>query len=188
VCGRCCKAARQCIWTAGTETGLSFKSENAFARGRPRRPRRLRNEDPHDRRIRVAASPSPLLFTPRIPVKQLAFGYWVENFTFQLGELPDIGHEYGNHTLSYWDNTEPDSSLSLAVSAISHAVFGRAKRLSPALEDAEKHYAKSVVKTRSQIKEVSNETIDQLLITIMLMANYEVSSHAIRADSRVTEK
>lgn len=109
-----------------------------------------------------------------IPVELHAFHYWVENFTAWPNDLLDIGHEYGSYALCHWNRARPDSSLHLAVSAFSLAVFGLARRVNKALEEADEFYARSVMKTRKEIKELSKETIDQLLVATMLMASYDV--------------
>jgi hypothetical protein len=108
------------------------------------------------------------------PLETQAFHYWLENFTFRLDDLPDIGHEYSNYVSLYWNRARSDSSLHLALSALSHAVFGKAKHVSKAVEDAERFHAQTIMSAKKDMDEVSNETIDQLLVAIMLMGIYEV--------------
>jgi hypothetical protein len=116
-------------------------------------------------------SPPDALSTP-IEIK--AFHYWMENFTFRLDDLPDIGHEYGSYVLLYWNRARSYSSLHLALSALSHAVFGRAKQVSKAVESAQRIHAQTIVSTKKDMDEVSDESIDQLLVAVMLMGTYEV--------------
>ena len=97
---------------------------------------------------------------------------------FRLEDLPDIGHEYGNYVLFNWVRARPGSSLHVALSALSHAVFGRARHENKALENAGKAQALSIVKTSKEmmeVKQVSSQSIDQLLVATMLMGTYEVS-------------
>ena len=108
------------------------------------------------------------------PIEIQAFHYWRENFIFGLDELPDFGHEYGSYVLFYWNRARSDSSLHLALSALSHAVFGRARQVSQALEQAKRIHAQAIVSTKKDMNEVSEETIDQLLVAIMLMGSYAV--------------
>ena len=61
----------------------------------------------------------------------------MENFMFRLEDLPEIGHEYSNYVIFGWARARPGSSLHAAFSALSHAVFGRARHTNKALEDAE---------------------------------------------------
>lgn len=124
----------------------------------------------------MARSPLHIPKALSIPVEVHAFHYWMENFIFRLDDLPDIGHEYSTYVLSYWARARPGSSLHLALSALSHAVFGRARQVSKAIEDADKIHAQGIVRTHKELKELSDESIDQLLITIMLMSSYEVCS------------
>lgn len=71
--------------------------------------------------------------------------------------------------------SQTDSSLSLALSACSHAVFGRVRHVEKAFEEGETFYAQSIIKTQEQIsKNLSSENLDRLLVTIMLMAIFEV--------------
>ena len=93
---------------------------------------------------------------------------------FRLDDLPDIGHEYGSYVIFNWIRARPGSSLHLALSAVSHAVFGRARQVDEAIEKADSAHAQSIVKTHREMKVLSNESIDQLLVTTMLMSTYEV--------------
>lgn len=96
---------------------------------------------------------------------------------FRLEDLPDIGHEYSNYVLFNWVRAQPGSSLHVALSALSHAVFGRARHVNKAIEDADRAHAQSIIKTSKgmrEMKEMSSESIDQLLVAIMLMGTYEV--------------
>ena len=93
---------------------------------------------------------------------------------FRLDDLPDIGHEYNSFVISHWARARPGSGLHLALSALSHAVFGKARNVNKALEDADKFHAQSIMKTHKEMNELSAENIDQLLVTIMLMSSFEV--------------
>jgi hypothetical protein len=109
-----------------------------------------------------------------LPVELHALSFWVENFQFRLDDLPGMGHEYGSYVLLHWARARPDSSLHLALLALSHAVFGRIRQVDEATIGAYKFYARSIVKLSKETKELSSENMDQLLLTTMLMANYEV--------------
>ena len=88
--------------------------------------------------------------------------------------MHDFGEEFGTYALRHWVHAPSNSSLHLAVSAFSLAVFGQARHVDQALVDADKFYARSVVKTRREVEQLSNETVDQLLATTALMASYDV--------------
>jgi hypothetical protein len=127
-----------------------------------------------------APRPMPAITTS---YETLAFHYWVENYVFRVDELPEFGHEYLQYVLYYWNRTRPGSSLHLALSAVSLAVFGKARGVGQAVEDAERIHEQTIVSTKKVMSEVSDETIDQLLLAIMLMGFYEVFRD--RSDSRL---
>ena len=89
-------------------------------------------------------------------------------------EMPDIAHEYSSFVLDHWVAAQPDSSLRLALSAFSHAAFGRAMKAQKAVEVADKLYAQSIIRTQEEMKTLSDEAIDRLLLTIMFMSQHEV--------------
>jgi hypothetical protein len=153
---------------------LPFKSENHFAQGHPRRPRKhptnegLRGVIARTMRCPPVSPPLP------IPIEDQAFHYFVANFTTWPNDMPDIGHDYLTYALYHWNSAGPGSSLHLAVSAFSHAVFWRGRRISQALENADRFYVRSIMKTQKEIKELSTESIDHLVVATLLMTNYEV--------------
>ncbi|KAI9687576.1 MAG: hypothetical protein M1822_002186 [Bathelium mastoideum] len=167
-CQRCRKAGRICVWDPEGELTLHYKSENVFAQGQSRRLKRGADNALYS--IAVKRSLPPSL---SIPVELHAFHYWAENFTYGPDDLPDIEQEYNSYALSAWNRAKPGSTLHLAVSAYSLAVFGRTRRMYKILEVADKYYTSSVVKMREEIQELSNERIDQLLISTILMTSYE---------------
>jgi hypothetical protein len=125
--------------------------------------------------------PSPVSVALSTPVEIHAFHYWVENFTAWPKDLLDIGHKYTTYTLEYstyalcrWNLIRSDSSIYLAASAFSLAAFGAARHANEAFEKANRFFARSIIKTRKEINELSNETIDQLIVATMLMASYDV--------------
>jgi hypothetical protein len=162
------------MWESNEETSFLFRSENAFARGMPRRSRSNLVDATRGTVTVLTPISSRITRFPSIPIEQHAFGYFVENFTFWPNYMPDIGHDYLTYALPYWHRAGPDSSLRLALSAFSLAVFGRARRLDKALRDADRFYVRSIIKTQAEIKELSSESIDHLLVSTMLMTNYEV--------------
>ncbi|KAF2836631.1 hypothetical protein M501DRAFT_1018970 [Patellaria atrata CBS 101060] len=171
-CGRCCKAGRVCVWNPNDAEGVHFKNENAFAQGQRRRPRLGRETIPKVVAFTnpsVSTIPSPL----SLPLETHALHYWARNFAFRLEELPDIGHEYSSYVLLVLARARPDSSIHHALSAFSHAVFGRARQFANAMQIADTAYARGIVKTYREMNTMDNEGIDQLLITIMLMNSYE---------------
>lgn len=183
ICGRCSTANRSCSWESDGDTGLPFRNENAFAQGKARRPR----EKPGDRRQRNAlALANPLSASLSVSIELQAFNYFQKNFSAWPVEMPDIGCDYLTYALGNWNRAGPGSSLQLAVSAFSHAVFFRQMRVSKAAEDADRFYARSIIQTQKEIKELSNERIDHLVVATLLMTNYEVNRSYFRRLSCMT--
>ena len=174
ICGRCRKASRSCTWESNEEILLPFRSENAFAQGKPRRPRKHPGDENGKDSMTMITPPSQVSASLSFPVELQAFNYWIENFTAWPNDLVDFGHEYCTHALRHWNHTQPDSGLHLAVSSFSLAVFGQAKRCDKALQAADKFYARWIIRARGEIEELSEEKIDELLIATMLMAGYDV--------------
>lgn len=171
-CNRCEKANRMCVWDSDEATSIPFRSENTFAQGKPRRPRKAPLVP---RRALVRDSGIATLSMPlSVPIEVYAFNYWKETFTAWPEDLFDVSLEYGAHALCDWNHAQPDSSLHLAVSAFSLAIFGRVKFLNNAVRDAHRYYSRSCVSIRKEIQELSNENIDQVLTATMLLATYDV--------------
>ncbi|KAF2476004.1 uncharacterized protein BDR25DRAFT_212412 [Lindgomyces ingoldianus] len=172
LCGRCRKGGLLCTWAATEEEGLPFRSENAFAQGRPRRPRKV-HSCLQDSTAVTARSHPTILPALSFPLELHSVNYWVKNWAFGTNDLPGIGHEYTSYVISHKDRARQDSSLHLAFLAFALAVFGRARKVRKALEDANRFYSQTIAKVKTEIKDVATEDIDQLLITIMLMGTYE---------------
>lgn len=85
-----------------------------------------------------------------------------------------MGHEFGTYVLFIWLRSRPESSLHLALNALSHATFGRAKKLNSATKEAHELYAHGIVTMRQEMRRCASEDIDRLLISIMLMGLFEV--------------
>ncbi|KAE9375375.1 hypothetical protein N431DRAFT_333214 [Stipitochalara longipes BDJ] len=170
ICNRCHTASRSCSWESNEDTSLPFKSENAFAQGKPRRPRGQLVNRPQ----RVAlVHANQLSSSLSIPIETLAFNYFEKNFTVWPNDMPDIGRDYMTYSLCHWSRAGPGSSLQLAVSAFSHAVFWRRMGAPKALETADRFYARCIVQTQKEMRELSNEKIDHLVVATLLMTNYE---------------
>lgn len=99
--------------------------------------------------------------------------YWAMNWV--INGFDDICHEYGSYAISFWNRSQPDSCLSLALLAFAHAVFGRARQVHQVIEHARKLFTRTIVKVDAEIRHVADETIDELIIAIMLMGSFEVS-------------
>ncbi|KAI1204418.1 uncharacterized protein F4807DRAFT_465652 [Annulohypoxylon truncatum] len=176
-CGRCNKASRTCVWDENEEAGLVFKSENAFAQGKPRRPWKARERDGKEVAEASGSSPdisvSPTPPPAPAPEEDEPFRFWLENYMFRDDEIPEFVCEYNHYIIAYRDKTQPGSSLHLAVSALSHAVFGRAMQVEKAIENADLLFSRSIARMQSVFRELTQENIHEILVTAMLMAFYE---------------
>ncbi|KAH8695286.1 hypothetical protein BGW36DRAFT_453183 [Talaromyces proteolyticus] len=170
-CGQCHKASRVCIWGPYSEPGLHFRSENAFAQGKPRRPRKLRNGTDNNSRNLIRCS--VLSRTLSLPVEHYALHYWIKTFTKWPDDLLDISLEYGAYAIYNWDSLRPDSSLHSAVMSFSLAMFGQVQRSSEIVESSRKYYSQSCTHIRRDIQDLSDKTIDQLLMATMLLDTYD---------------
>lgn len=98
----------------------------------------------------------------------------MKHFTAWPRELQEVEQEYGALALKYWTSSQPVSTLRLAVSAFSLALFGKAMRTEDALFEARSFYFKAVKRMRIDLADLSSTTIDQLLVASLLMATYDV--------------
>jgi hypothetical protein len=175
ICGRCSIANRPCDWDTDEDDSLPFKTENDFAQGRPRRPRNRTAGQQEAVEASASRALSPNMNMLNIPIEDQAMNYWQRYFTsWPNDDQLDIGHEYSTYTFSDWDRAQPDSSVRLAWSALTLALFGRARLSNAALRRAETLYAQSIVSMRTELKSVTPETYSQLLVATRLMDSCEV--------------
>ncbi|KAK9413426.1 hypothetical protein SUNI508_02625 [Seiridium unicorne] len=126
------------MWSTPTETsGLRFKDENAYAQGAARRPRIAPSVK--DQHRSDAVVPAPLCE----PTESRALNFWVQNWTDKPSEIPDIGREYLAYIPGYCKSSRADSTLRLALSALSLTVFGRVHGAGTAIVQANKYYART---------------------------------------------
>ncbi|OTB14946.1 hypothetical protein K445DRAFT_22966 [Daldinia sp. EC12] len=170
VCGRCQKATRTCAWDQNEEAGLLFKDENDFARGKPRRPWKSKAQAPPEPDVGVDPVVSPVL---SISKNDETLNFWLENYINRDAEIPEFAREYSYFLVDFLPKVQHDSSLYLAMSAFSHAVFGRVMQSDKSIEEAERTFARGVERVQSEIRQASQNNIDELLLATMLMADYE---------------
>lgn len=120
---------------------------------------------------------TPISLSPeRSEREDEASHFWLENYVFRDDELPEFAREYSHFLTTHRDQSQPGSSLRLAMSAFSHVIYGRAMQVDKAIEDANSLFAQSVAKMRMELDELSQDNIDELILTTMLMASYEVGT------------
>ncbi|KAH8889127.1 hypothetical protein GQ53DRAFT_825885 [Thozetella sp. PMI_491] len=168
-CTTCRKACRTCTWEPDAGTGVLFRNEEAFARGLPRRPRAAYAQKP--------AQEAELVHFLRpaiaVPMRVQAFNYFAEHFLDWPFDMPDIGRDYMAHVLDHWHRADENSCLRLALSALSLAFFGRGRGAPAALEDADKCYSAGIGKAQNELRGLSADTLDNLIVATLLMTTYE---------------
>lgn len=169
-CPRCMKASRVCKWDPNDQAGLHFKNENAFAQGERRRPKK----STFSQSSAFDSMNSPLRQSLSTPIDGQALTYFAGYFVFRPDSLPDMGYEWQTYVLPSWTQAQPGSSLHLALYALAHATFGRARCIDTAIDDAERLYANSIIQTQKDMLVPSAGNIEHLVLTVMLMGFYEV--------------
>ena len=141
-CARCLKANRSCSWESKHDTQVVFRSENAFAQGQRRRPKKqfIGGELPSLVAEVAGAQTSTISRPLSISLETCALHYWERNFTAAPDDVPDVAQEYLNFVLGDSGRCSPDSSLQQALSACTLATFGKMRHVNTALEVAERHY------------------------------------------------
>lgn len=87
--------------------------------------------------------------------------------------LPATVPDYYKHVFKE-KHLKPDSTLYLAVSAMSIAAFGRCKAIPGALSLAWKKYAKAIARTKVGVSDQGKATEDSFLLTILSLSHFEV--------------
>jgi hypothetical protein len=82
--------------------------------------------------------------------------------------------DFLHHFQHEWNPPGSDSSLYLAVKAVSLAEYGRTQRDAAAFSESRMVYSQALIATRSAIDRQNPDVNDQLLLSVMVMACYEV--------------
>ncbi|OJD15512.1 hypothetical protein AJ78_04243 [Emergomyces pasteurianus Ep9510] len=212
ICNRCRKADLTCDNVE--EGNFIFLNENEFVVGRRKRPRGPNvsarmvspagngapNSSPSemtDRGITAQALQSrqhmprsSVSQTLGTPIDEQALNYYYRSYLEMEHLLPDIADSHLKYVTVSRCFAEPQSILSLAIFAVSHATFGRALKSHASLNLGGKQYSKALVKTNLALQNASHATDDDVLLAIMLLSFYEnsvmgkgtstASSHAIQ--------
>ncbi|KAJ5309209.1 hypothetical protein N7508_004588 [Penicillium antarcticum] len=128
----------------------------------------------------LASRPGSIQPALSLPLEMHALYHCADIFFLEKNMLVEPGQEFVSHVLPYWEYAEPDSSLRLAMTAYSNAVFGRSKGVRSALCLAEKAYMKTVEQTLEEMKTLSANKIYQVVLAMMLMGSYENVMFSLR--------
>ncbi|KUJ08919.1 uncharacterized protein LY89DRAFT_658682 [Mollisia scopiformis] len=182
ICNRCQRAKIVCH-TVKDEGSFVFLDENVYAAGRKKRPRGP-NVNFGTTTSQGVLSPqmstqfSQNCSVPRtlsIPVGEQALTYYFHHYVDAPQSLSGImdGHVKGAMIDGCY--SQPGSILSLAIFAISHATFGRARKSHASLAVASTKYSKALTKTNLALRNDSKAMNDKVLLAMMLLSYYENS-------------
>ncbi|KAF2795755.1 hypothetical protein K505DRAFT_406770 [Melanomma pulvis-pyrius CBS 109.77] len=110
-----------------------------------------------------------------IPLDVQALAYYTRIHVEVPHGVPEVMDGHLKYALADWFQSKPDSILSLAISAVSHATFGRAQRSQAALNVGCAMYSRALVKTNMALKDANEVTHDSVLLSAMLLSFYENS-------------
>ncbi|KAF2805680.1 uncharacterized protein BDZ99DRAFT_574562 [Mytilinidion resinicola] len=115
----------------------------------------------------------PLALTT--PLTEQALTYYSRCYIESPPNLPEIADGHLSHVLVSSCFSHPHSVLSLAIAAVSHATFGRARRSPAALAVGRSTYSKALTKTNQALRDVDGVVMDEVLLAVMLLSFYENS-------------
>ena len=115
--------------------------------------------------------PTPAL---GVPLETQAVNYYIRNYTTFDYSMPELMHDHSLSLQSHLDRAKPGSALHLTVSALSHAIFARARNVPDALIIGDKHYSQALAKCEYTLEHYSENDSGALLLATMLMATFEV--------------
>ncbi|PGG99789.1 hypothetical protein AJ79_08411 [Helicocarpus griseus UAMH5409] len=202
ICDRCQKAKLTCDNVG--DGRFIFLNENEFVVGRRKRPRgpnvnaRLTSQagdnqggstsiSQAQRQFRSSGnaglgvenrpSGAQSLIAPslKIPLGEQALNYYYRNYLEMEHSLPDIAHSHLKYVVASPCFAQPQSILGLAVSAVSHATFGRAWKSHTSSTAGAAHYSKALFKTKLALQNFNDAVDDGTLLAIMILGFYENS-------------
>lgn len=124
-----------------------------------------------------SAEPQNFFILPAldIPLDDQALTYFSRCYVEVPHGLPEVMDGHVKYALAHLCYSQPQSILSLAIFAVSHATFGRARKSHAALAVGCRKYSKALVKTNLALKDASEATLDEVLLAVMLLSFYENS-------------
>jgi hypothetical protein len=196
-----CQKANLICHSVEEECNIIFLNENEYAVGRRKRPRGpnvktalVTRDNPQiatsskleslsrypDDALPIEippAEPQSFLMLPAlgIPLDDQALTYYSRHHVEVPHGLPEIVDGHLKYALVGWCYSQPQSILGLAISAVSHATFGRARKSHAALAVGCTKYSIAVVKTNSALKDTREATHDDVLLAVMLLSSYKNS-------------
>ena len=110
---------------------------------------------------------------PNVPLGDQALWYYSRYYVEVPYGFPEMVDGHLKYASADWCYSQPQSILSLAILAVSHATFGRARKSHAALAVGCKKYFDALVKTNIALKDMSDATHDEVILAVMLLSFYE---------------
>lgn len=160
------------------ENSFIFLNENEYAVGR-RRPRgpnvnMAPTTTPSKPKPRVDKQQSPSIAPAlHVSLDDQALSYYSTYWIESPQDLPEIADSHLKYTTPILCYSQPQSILSLAISAVSHATFGRTRKRHDALAVASAKYSKALFKMNQALKNATEANHDDVILAIMLLSFYE---------------
>jgi hypothetical protein len=110
-----------------------------------------------------------------IPLDIQALSYYAHIHVDVPHGVPEAMDGHLKYALIDWFRCTPDSILSLAVSAVAHATFGRAQKSHTALAMGSRMYSNALIKTNMALRDTNEVMHDGVLLAAMLLSYYENS-------------
>ncbi|KAL8906761.1 MAG: hypothetical protein Q9207_001816 [Kuettlingeria erythrocarpa] len=200
ICNRC-KTSDVVCRGARTDSDWIFLDENQYAVGR-RRPRgpnvkitsesHGENQRPESNKPKCNYKPSESNLLTAIPPAgalslsilpsldsvqdDQALAYYVRYHVEVPDTWPEIVDRWDNHlrhALADKSSSQPPSVLNLAISAVSYATFGRARKNFAAFDAGSAQYSKALAKVNLALSDAKEACQDEVLLAVMLLSFYE---------------
>lgn len=134
----------------------------------------------------------PFLMSPSFDSSQgdQALAYYVRYHVDVPDIWPEIVDRWDNHlkyALADQSSSRPPSTLNLAISAVSYATFGRARKSQAAFDAGSTQYSKALAKTNLALSDAEEACQDEVLLAVMLLSFYENAVMGGRSNSLVQD-
>ncbi|CAI6332922.1 unnamed protein product [Periconia digitata] len=165
ICNKCIKAQRTCVPLEDTEShAFTIHIENQYASGEEQRPRGPRS------------SLTPL--QPTLQLRTRAVAYFMQNHFQMFEDMPDVSMTWAECFHEWGAAGNRSDMVDLGLSSLSLAVFAKAQSWKPAAMEGCGLYLQLLQAMQTRIPRIhrgdlSQNEIDECLLTIHFMARYE---------------
>ena len=103
-----------------------------------------------------------------------AVAYYFHQHVIPPVEIIEPAEEHTSLIPLLWTQMAKDSTLHLAILAMSHSAFGNARTNSEALKASRAIYLRSISMLKNSLENAKDCCSDQILLATMLLSSYEV--------------